>query len=401
MTSETQLDHPSRITRFARLLGLKAASPPAPPKPKRPQLEPIIPRTPLEARRHILAGRRRAKRIDDAKRGEARDGVPTEVKRMVREQVLDMSRLVNRRRMSGDEQGGGNQFVEEVGHGGLETRPGEDPKIRIKPWDHEAWLKLKDEDQNHDPLTNPKRPGESRTTDQQQQQQQQQQQEQIEMLELEFVVRAYLEKDPAVKVFEEGGYVEVHLPGDVPLRQSLEKVRRLAEKVSSQTGMDQNQDRFGGGLSSSSPDGLDVAVVGRATSEQAPSVASPITQGDPPPPSPISPKEAPPPRKGRQRRRSIFSPPKEWTERETRLEAAVSTELIPPPPLDVSQTLVRTLHIVFPEHTNSVSVLFGGQLMDWMEEAALLSVRFVGRARRWNTVALDGLEFPQAVGVGE
>lgn len=72
-----------------------------------------------------------------------------------------------------------------------------------------------------------------------------------------------------------------------------------------------------------------------------------------------------------------------------------------PQPIQVSQTLSRTLHLVFPEHTNSVSVLFGGQLMDWMEEAALLSARHVGRGERWSTVALDGLEFPQAVTIGE
>ena len=39
--------------------------------------------------------------------------------------------------------------------------------------------------------------------------------------------------------------------------------------------------------------------------------------------------------------------------------------------------------------------------MDWMEEAALLSVRHVGRGRRWGTASLDGLEFEQAVAVGE
>lgn len=48
---------------------------------------------------------------------------------------------------------------------------------------------------------------------------------------------------------------------------------------------------------------------------------------------------------------------------------------------------------------------------EWMEEVALIAARNVARTTdsdvqrfgslRWGTVAMDGLEFPQAVAVGE
>lgn len=50
--------------------------------------------------------------------------------------------------------------------------------------------------------------------------------------------------------------------------------------------------------------------------------------------------------------------------------------------------------------TNSVSILFGGQTMAWLEQAALISARNVARGLpnvHWKTVAMDGLEFKRPV----
>lgn len=59
-------------------------------KPAKIHLAPIQLSSRLEARRHLLAGRRRSKRIEDAQKGEARDGVSIQVKNKVRNQVLEM-----------------------------------------------------------------------------------------------------------------------------------------------------------------------------------------------------------------------------------------------------------------------------------------------------------------------
>lgn len=107
--------------------------------------------------------------------------------------------------------------------------------------------------------------------------------------------------------------------------------------------------------------------------------------------------------------------------------------------VNVCDTQVRTMHIVFPErescaswacriplygahplprpshlapvtsHTdaNSKSILFGGQTMAWMEEAAIMSARHLVAAdgqscpSAWRTVAMDGLEFRRPVHIGE
>ncbi len=76
---------------WQKLTSLLVGPPPST-KPPKPQLQPLLPRTPLEARRHILAGRRRAKRIANAKKGEARDGVSTEVKKRLKDEVREISR---------------------------------------------------------------------------------------------------------------------------------------------------------------------------------------------------------------------------------------------------------------------------------------------------------------------
>ena len=89
----------SALSWLKRPLSTHPSPPPAPAKPK---LQPIIPKTPLEARRHILAGRRRSKRIDNAKRGEARDGVSTEVKTRVKHEVLHIASLGGKNKAQDD-----------------------------------------------------------------------------------------------------------------------------------------------------------------------------------------------------------------------------------------------------------------------------------------------------------
>lgn len=177
------------------------------------------------------------------------------------------------------------------------------------------------------------------------------------------MVAAYIAKDPAVHVLEESGTIEVQFPGDAPLKYDLAEIKRLAGRVERR----ERRNTLGG--SSFDPFIPDAGSLKHtedvvlqhtgltASSLPAPPIKSPDTQ-----------------------------------------HLTLHNET---GPLVVSQTLSRTLHLVFPEHSNSVSVLFGGQLMEWMEEAALLSARHVGRGERWATVALDGLEFPQAVAIGE
>ncbi|CAO1626095.1 unnamed protein product [Parajaminaea phylloscopi] len=77
--------------------------------------------------------------------------------------------------------------------------------------------------------------------------------------------------------------------------------------------------------------------------------------------------------------------------------------------LTAEDTVAHTLHIVFPQHANSFSILFGGQTMQWMEQAALMSARHLltghkgtgGTKLSWRTVAMDGLEFKRPVAIGE
>ncbi|KAG8894437.1 Acyl-coenzyme A thioesterase 12 [Tulasnella sp. 403] len=70
--------------------------------------------------------------------------------------------------------------------------------------------------------------------------------------------------------------------------------------------------------------------------------------------------------------------------------------------IPMTDTFASTLHIVMPQHANSNGVLFGGQLMEWMEKTALIAAH---RLRRddccWTTAGMDGLEFREAVAIGD
>ncbi|QRV89995.1 thioesterase superfamily protein [Ceratobasidium sp. AG-Ba] len=67
----------------------------------------------------------------------------------------------------------------------------------------------------------------------------------------------------------------------------------------------------------------------------------------------------------------------------------------------VQDTLASTMQIVMPQHANSVGVLFGGQLMEWMERTAVLAAHRLKRDCAWVTAGMDGLEFREAVATGE
>ncbi|KAG8918988.1 Acyl-coenzyme A thioesterase 12 [Tulasnella sp. 417] len=72
--------------------------------------------------------------------------------------------------------------------------------------------------------------------------------------------------------------------------------------------------------------------------------------------------------------------------------------------IPIEETYASTLHIVMPQHANSNGVLFGGQLMDteWMEKTALLSAQRLKREEcSWTTAGMDGLEFREAVAIGD
>lgn len=74
--------------------------------------------------------------------------------------------------------------------------------------------------------------------------------------------------------------------------------------------------------------------------------------------------------------------------------------------IDVHQTLTTTMHLVFPQHTNSHGIIFGGNTMSWCEEVAIMACRKIQLSKShaplsWKTVAMDGLEFTVQVGIGE
>ncbi|SOV03859.1 related to Cytoplasmic acetyl-CoA hydrolase 1 [Ustilago sp. UG-2017a] len=351
------------------------SGPSQPVKASKPQLLPLLPRTPLEARRHILAGRRRAKRIANAQRGEARDGVSTEVKKRLKEEVQEISRTGGKWRCPAEAETGGwtpGRLKIEAADLLLSTGVGDDVSaVPGKKTEQEC---------------------------------------QLEALELEFVVQAYVSRDPAVTVDDERGIVEINLSEDIPIRHPLKVVKRLAKQIEERQPAEPASFPSSSLFASKIPESGSISL----PSPSAPRTARPnikaalLETGSISPPKPPS-----------TRRRSIFSPLKPAQEREgdtdldqsstnTPIKQHTSSDLTRARlgskltnPIKVAKTMARTLHLVFPEHTNSVGVLFGGQLMDWMEEAALLSVRHVGRGRRWGTVSLDGLEFEQAVAVGE
>ncbi|CAE6415534.1 unnamed protein product [Rhizoctonia solani] len=56
--------------------------------------------------------------------------------------------------------------------------------------------------------------------------------------------------------------------------------------------------------------------------------------------------------------------------------------------MHMEDTLACTIQIVMPQHANSVGVLFGGQLMEWMERTAVLAAHRLKRDCAWVTAGL-------------
>lgn len=57
--------------------------------------------------------------------------------------------------------------------------------------------------------------------------------------------------------------------------------------------------------------------------------------------------------------------------------------------------------IVMPQHSNSKSILFGGQLLAWIETNANASARMVYPAASWALATLDSMTFHTPVRIGE
>ena len=73
----------------------------------------------------------------------------------------------------------------------------------------------------------------------------------------------------------------------------------------------------------------------------------------------------------------------------------MNAELIPVPP-----TEVRMVEIVFPNHTNHLGTLFGGQAMAWMDKAAFLAAARYSR-RTVVTAHSDQVDFKLPIRIGE
>ncbi|KAK0534956.1 hypothetical protein OC834_001689 [Tilletia horrida] len=262
----------------------------------RVKLAPISPTNVLEARRHLLAGRRREARMRAAKAAASADISPSGVSSALRDEI---------------------RYMMPVGPSSARGHPASGEAMSSKSAQDE-------------------------------------QAQTVEMIELELVTRAVAASDPSVRIepasssLNQPAKVIVSLPGDEPIVHSLNEVQACAKQL-----------------------GL------RLPANGTDSPASPVDD----------------------RTGHFESSWTNWTRR-------LSTVDIDPldqnavKEIPVESTLVQSLNLVFPQHANSVSVLFGGQLAEWLEETALLSVRHV-RPGLWHTVAMDGLPFKEGVAIGE
>lgn len=261
-------------------------------QPAKVVLPAVKPSSRLEARRHLLAGRRRRKRIEDAQRGDARDMVSLQVKQQVRKQVLDMIRERDDSSLEVAAPTGGEQSAR------MENR--------------------------------------------------------LRAVEIEFLIRAWAMQEDGVSV--KHGRVSVDLAGDEPFDYSEHEIRSTARAMGVKLPGDEEY-KAGRRLSM---DFLDPSrLQGHITN---PSSAT-----------------------------------------EPRLPSLSQTKAS----LGVD-TLTSTYALIFPEHTNSQGLIFGGNTMSWSEQVALMACRNImissnGVEKRgtWKTVAMDGLEFNVRVTVGE
>lgn len=57
--------------------------------------------------------------------------------------------------------------------------------------------------------------------------------------------------------------------------------------------------------------------------------------------------------------------------------------------------------LVLPEHLNHYGFLFGGYLLQWLDEVAYISATINFPGREFVTVAMDNVEFKQSINKGE
>ncbi|KDN47315.1 Thioesterase/thiol ester dehydrase-isomerase [Tilletiaria anomala UBC 951] len=198
----------------------------------------------------------------------------------------------------------------------------------------------------------------------------------LDELELEYIARAYAAQEEGVTINPSAGQIIVEIADDEAFSRSIEDVMRAGIRIGvdpacfERSGVDANSHKRAESLGS---DGGSRRRRSATVSLMSEAILSPSSGTDA-----TIPEEA---------------------ERSTSAELGSAQPL--EPSISAAQTLTRSLHLVFPEHCNSNGVLFGGQLMGWMEEVALMACRSLGHGQRFSTVALDGLEFKKEVQVGE
>lgn len=281
----------------------------APVKPAKPTLSLIKPTTRLESRRHLLAGRRRTKRLADAQHGRTREGVSVSIKSNVREEMQKMMDTFDLQKFS--------------------------------PPSHEIANAIRGD-------------------------------EILRAIEIEVLIQAWAQGEEIVHV--QNGMVEVNMPGDEPLLFPEIEVRQKAKKLGIKLPGDA---RF---------DPTEYRLQGSATPTWAQSSSPPLT--------PL------------RRKPSSHGVHKEFRSNSPFIDSQYSSHDSVNGDLFVSSTLTTSMHIVFPQHTNSIGIIFGGNTMSWSEEVALMACRKIqvkglNGIPHWKTVSMDGLEFNVQVGIGE
>ncbi|PWN36662.1 uncharacterized protein FA14DRAFT_159092 [Meira miltonrushii] len=283
----------------------------APAKPAKPNLALIKPMTRLESRRHLLAGRRRTKRLADAQHGRTREGVSIEIKSKVRQEMQKMMDEYDQQ-----------QF----------NPPSRDIANAIRG------------------------------------------DELLRAIEIEVLIQAWAQGEDVVHVHD--GMVEVNMPGDEPLLFPEAEVRQKAKKLGIKLPGDA---RF---------DPTEYRLQGSATPTWAQSASPPLT--------PLRRKQS-----NLHAHKDLQSNSPFVTSQQPLPAVGSGNNSLP-----VISTLTTSMHIVFPQHTNSIGIIFGGNTMSWSEEVALMACRKIQvkgmmRVPHWKTVSMDGLEFNVQVGVGE
>lgn len=314
---------------------------------QKPTLALVQPASRLESRRHMLAGRRRNKRLNDTRLGVSRDGVSIDTKRRLRQEVVGLLAEHDRRAISHTPASDEDAAQRELHIRAIEMEVSGDQLLGNMPCSPRRRCQLT-----------------------------------VRTLCLCFclvqvLIQAWAQGEKGVAVRE--GVVEATQEGDDPLRFPEKEVRRHAKqlniKIPGDDGFDPTEyhDRGMATPTWSS----------RTLLATPPRLAERLAKSSPLGGKPRTPIAA-----------SHSASPRE----------ALSFNFTSGA-LDVRQTLTTSMHLVFPQHTNSHGIIFGGNTMSWSEEVAIMACRTIrlstGSAITWKTVTMDGLEFNVQVGVGE